>query len=559
MTGVSLEERLQSPGYTPAARDVEALLRLLATADDELAKRIDRALGRTGDRAASLAMERFSESVPPARARLCALVGRVFIARPEERLGAWLVERLGDSDPKTRRRAASALGKTRDPRYEAPLLEALERSDAEPERRALVAALGAAGRERALSVLSGIASEGELARVVREARAKIERTALRAEVGGIRLDAIPTREMDLLLHVRAGLEEVLLEEIGDRAHARQAGRGRVLLRLTGPLADVFRARTFLHVGFPLDPEPLAEGGAASAVVRALTSDKAQAVFASFTRGPVRYRIEWALGGRRRAATFDIAARVRALRPDLVNDPTAALWEAVVSEGPDSVVRVELWPRALSDERFSYRRATLPASSHPTVAAALARMGGVDAADVVWDPFVGAGTELVERALLGPYRALYGSDVDPRALDVARQNLRAANVARFHLAVGDARTTGPPERPSLIITNPPFGKRMLRPDAIRPLLGAVLENAAARLGPGGRIVWVSPLPDATRVLARDAGLSVDASFHVDVGGVSAAIQRFVLRRPHRFADDGRAGPEGEGRAKRGARGGPRRKL
>ena len=31
-------------------------------------------------------------------------------------------------------------------------------------------------------------------------------------------------------------------------------------------------------------------------------------------------------------------------------------------------------------------------------------------DLVWDPFVGSGTELCERALLGPYRALVGSDL-----------------------------------------------------------------------------------------------------------------------------------------------------
>ena len=78
------------------------------------------------------------------------------------------------------------------------------------------------------------------------------------------------------------------------------------------------------------------------------------------------------------------------RPELVNDPTASLWEAVVVEKPR--VAVEVWPRGLGDPRFAYRRAYVPASSHPTLAAALARVGGVRADDVVWDPFVGAGTE-----------------------------------------------------------------------------------------------------------------------------------------------------------------------
>ena len=40
--------------------------------------------------------------------------------------------------------------------------------------------------------------------------------------------------------------------------------------------------------------------------------------------------------------------------------------------------------------------------------------GARADDVVWDPFVGSGTELVERALAGPYARLLGSDTDPRS-------------------------------------------------------------------------------------------------------------------------------------------------
>jgi tRNA G10 N-methylase Trm11 len=214
----------------------------------------------------------------------------------------------------------------------------------------------------------------------------------------------------------------------------------------------------------------------------------------------------------------------------VNDPTAALWEVVVSTGEGesgNVVRLELWPRGLVDERFSYRRVTLPASSHPTTAAALARVAGVVASDVVWDPFVGAGTELIERALLGPYAALHGSDIDGQALDAALENLRAAAVTRFQLSEGDARTWGPPKRPSLVVTNPPLGRRNLRRDAIRPLLGAVLRNVASRLADGGRLVWVSPVPRATLDMAREAGFSLARRVAVDLGGVPAEIQELRL--------------------------------
>jgi 23S rRNA G2445 N2-methylase RlmL len=531
VTDSALTAKLESPGFTPGARDVEPLFSLLAVADDDVAKRVERALSRLGDRAARRAAETFTDAAPPLRARLCSLVGRIFVTDEIREFGEWLVHRLDDPDPKTRRRAAAALGKTRDPRYEAPLLARFGRAVEEPERRALAASLGSVGRTAALEALSALEpADAELRRIVGEARVKIERTALRVERGTILMDVAPRAPTDLLLHVRAGLEDLLMEELGNGWQARRAGRGRVALTVARPLRDVFRARTFMHLGFPLRAETVSGGDVAASVVRALTSDAAFAIVTTFTRGPIRYRLDWGRG-RRRAATFDVAARVRRARPELVNDPTEALWEAVVNVGDGesgNVVRVELWPRGIVDERFSYRRMTLPASSHPTTAAALARVAGVVASDVVWDPFVGAGTELVERALLGPYAALYGSDSDPRALDAALENLRAASVTRFQLAEGDARSWGPSARPSLVITNPPFGRRVLPRDTIRPLFGAVLENISTRLLDGGRLVWVSPIPRATLEMAREAGFSPSRSLAVDLGGVPAEIQEFRMR-------------------------------
>lgn len=527
-----LESKLESPGFTPRARDVDPLLSFLATASDEDAKRVERALARAGERAARGAMERFSDSLPPFRARLCNVVGRVFAAGAERELGDWLVQRLEDADSKTRRFAASALAKTRDSRFEAPLLAALDVAQGEPDRRALAAALGAVGRQASVAALSALKpSNSELERVVREAKAKIERTLLRVEPSSVLLDALPSRPVQLLLHVRPGLEELLIDEIGERFHPRLAGRGRVSIRLDVTLREVFRARTFLHVGFPLEGVRVRGGDRVDGVVQALTSDAAFEILSTFTRGPIRYRLDWADAGRQRAATFAAAGRVAARRPRLVNDPTAAVWEAVVSETGDaaeSVVRVELWPRAIDDPRFSYRKRTLPASSHPTVAAALARIAGVVPIDVVWDPFVGAGTELIERARIGPYGALYGTDIDPRAIDAAGENLRAAGVSRVHLEVGDSRQSGPRQSPTLVLSNPPFGKRVRTPDLI-PLLGAVLGNVARRMAQGGRLVWVSPAPGATAAEARRLGFSVDARIPVDLGGVHGEIQKLVLRR------------------------------
>jgi tRNA G10 N-methylase Trm11 len=182
----------------------------------------------------------------------------------------------------------------------------------------------------------------------------------------------------------------------------------------------------------------------------------------------------------------------------------------------------LVPRAFDDPRFGYRRADVPAASHPTLAAALARAARVRPDDVVWDPFVGSGLELVERALLGPYARLIGTDLDSRALNAARANLAAASVARYELVQADALSHAP-AGVTLILTNPPMGRRVARDGSLRELLGAFVGRAARLLAPGGRLVWLSPLPELTTRRARALGLSVEAVSSVDMGGFRAELQ------------------------------------
>jgi tRNA G10 N-methylase Trm11 len=188
--------------------------------------------------------------------------------------------------------------------------------------------------------------------------------------------------------------------------------------------------------------------------------------------------------------------------------------------------VELWPRGFEDPRFSYRKKTLPASSHPTLAAALALVGEARPDDVVWDPFAGSGIELCERALLGPYARLIGTDTDEGALALARENLIAARVKQFELAVADARTYTPPAPPTLIVTNPPFGRRVLHLSDLPDLFSGFLRNASRVLAPSGRIVWMSPDGERTAELASREGLTVRSRRDVDVGGIRAEMQELV---------------------------------
>ena len=143
-------------------------------------------------------------------------------------------------------------------------------------------------------------------------------------------------------------------------------------------------------------------------------------------------------------------------------------------------------------------------------------------DVVWDPFVGSASELIERAKAGPYRALVGSDLDGDALSAARVNAEAAGVTDLSLSSHDATQHAPPGV-TRIITNPPMGRRVARDGSLAELLDRFTDHAARVLLPGGRLTWLSPLPGRTAARAEANALSVVLRQSVDMGGFHAELQ------------------------------------
>jgi 23S rRNA G2445 N2-methylase RlmL len=404
------------------------------------------------------------------------------------------------------------------------------RDDPRPEmRRTIAASLGKVGGPASAPILAEAsrAEDPELARIAGRARMMVDRTASRVDRGRIDDAKAPERPVDVECYARRGLEELLAQELRGApglAEVRVLAPGRVRARLTGAPRSLFASRTMLSYAFPLATESIAEGETPEeGVARALVSDEARVVFASFTSGAPRYRIAWAGGGHRRAATWNLVRAVAERRPDLTNDPTASLWEVVIAEA-GGFVDVALAPRGIDDPRFAWRQADVPAASHPTIAAALARVAGTRDDDVVWDPFVGSGSELVERARLGAFASLRGSDVEPRALAAARANLDAAGVTAT-LDEGDALSLRP-DRVTLVITNPPMGRRASRESGLADMLDRFVAHVGAVLVPGGRFVWITPWAARARAAGARAGLALDVAYTVDMGGFDAEMQRWV---------------------------------
>jgi 23S rRNA G2445 N2-methylase RlmL len=358
-----------------------------------------------------------------------------------------------------------------------------------------------------------------------------ERATLRA-ARDVQRDAQPTRGIDaevpvsaeVWLTCRKGLEVLLADELrawGGRVKAP----GVVSASLDGTprasLAALFAARLWLDFAFPL-PQA-ASGDGADAIVTAMQSDTARTLLSTLSRGSATYRIAWEDGRHRRAETYALVQRLREVVPELLNDPRGSTWEIRVRTG--RTPEVLLAPQAMQDTRFAYRRGDVPAASHPTLAAALAMVAQPSSNDVIWDPFVGSGTELRECATRGAYARLCGSDHDESALRTAAANLEGLD--RVTLRAADC-LDAPPRGVTLIISNPPMGRRVERHEGLLPMLEAFLQHAYHHLPGGGRLVWLAPSPGRLRPAGVRVGFALTYARAVDMGGFEVELQAW--RKP-----------------------------
>ncbi len=519
-----LERCLNDPGFTPPRAALGELLSALASLDEAAAQKVERALSRVGAALVGPVKRELTQANEVGRLRQYQLLGRIANTGVDPlELYPLLCDGLADPSTRCRRAAVVALGKVGDTRAEAPLLALFD--GASPElSRSLVEALGKVGGAASLVALEALRSgDAELMRRAARARALLLRRQRRDEAAELAFDQPLPAATRVRLTCRRGLEGVLADELAHLG-ALETQPGYVELRFAGTLSQLLVARTALGVAlaFPLsasEPDPRQR------IADALTRPETLRALGAWTRGVIRFRFDFEAAGHQRALAWGVAEALTHEAAAIVNDPRAARWTASVPVSASG----DLWlgPKLDPDPRFGYRKRDVPAASHPTIAAALARLSQPRADDVVWDPFMGSGLELIERAKLGPYARLIGSDLDPRALSAARENLASAEVADTETLLGDALTLRPAGVTS-ILSNPPMGRRVARDGSLRKLLEGFVQHAANVLSPGGRLVWLSPLDQRTERAARDHGFDVQAGPEVDLGGFSARVQTLLRR-------------------------------
>lgn len=515
--------RLDDPGYTPARKEIAALLERLAVCSDDDVARIERLVLAHPDEAFRRAAELLPEARAPWRGRLADVLARVAAEHPHDERWRHIVKLLDDTDLKVRRNAVIALGRATTLRAEAEAaaIAYWAREPRVDHRRSVAATLGKIGGEPARALLATVVTDDTLLR--REVDRALLRLA-RAVPSDDRLDpdATPAAPLALRYTCRAGLEEVLRDELPIAWSPRLGAPGTVLARAAASLTALHAPRCFAELAFELrSRRRQPDDDLAAHVAAMMTSPEATAILQAYTRGALRWRVVWTRGGHRRALVEAVERAVATRLPGSVNDPQRALWTLEVDDDPRGVraVLVPWW----KDTRFAYRVAEMPAASNPVVAATLARVAGVAPDNVVVDPFCGTSLELIERARLGAYRALHGRDLSAEAIAKARQNITAAGITDARVAQGDAFDRLP-EGTTLVLTNPPLGYRVGFGAPTDRILVRFVEHAARSLVSGGRLVWLSSAPEATAEAGRRAGLRVSLRRAVDLAGMAVELQR-----------------------------------
>jgi len=525
-----LAAELAKPSFTPAQRDAPALVELVVGGEDPAAERAAVALAALGDagRAAIEARLAGNAKIPDealdagelsagATARLVGALG-LGARRGDAIARSAVLARSRDPEVRVRRAAILALGKLGGDDARDALLARWDAHDVTPdERRALAEALGKVGGDAALTRLRALdpGDDAELARRRDRALLMADRTAKRGDESSIATDVPPPSALAVRLRCKSGLAPLLREELGTLGIAAVANRDdSVDLTLDRPWSTLYRSRLWMSGAIRM---PLASDEP-PAIVDAITAPRVRELLRAWTRGPIRWRLSF-IKGHKRAVVWNVAKDVTARAPELVNDPTQTTWDIHVDEGA-----LELSPRRADDPRFAWRVTEVAAASHPTVAAALAFVAGARDTDRVWDPFVGSGSELVERAQRGRFGSLLGTDLDDAALIAAHENLESAKVTAV-LTNADARSFAPGPV-DLIITNPPLGSRV-KVDAAKLLVDA-LPNFARQLAPDGRLVWITPATKRTTPVAEKLGLHLAQTYAVDLGGVRGQLERWDRR-------------------------------
>jgi 23S rRNA G2445 N2-methylase RlmL len=203
---------------------------------------------------------------------------------------------------------------------------------------------------------------------------------------------------------------------------------------------------------------------------------------------------------REALARGLAGKLPASWRHVEEDAAVEAWLTI--HGATAVCGLRLSDRTMRHR--TYKVEHLPASLRPTLAAAMVRLAEARPGQTVLDPMCGAGTILSEQLTTrrggGVNPLILGGDLERNAVRTAAANLRRLGTAQ--LARWDAgRLPLPDACVDRIVSNPPFGKQLSRPEQVASLYRRMISEYNRVLRPGGRaVLLVADFPALTAAAA-----------------------------------------------------------
>ena len=335
-------------------------------------------------------------------------------------------------------------------------------------------------------------------------------------------------EFELIAKTFMGLEEVLAQEL-TQLGANNVKIGRRMVSFTGDKEMMYRANFQLHTAIRI-LKPIKHFRASSAddvyeavknidwskyIERGKTFSVDSVVYSEEFRNSrfVTYKVK--------DATVDQFRETTGTRPNIsISNPDIRLHIHI----SDDQATLSLDSSGESLHRRGYRQETTEAPLNEVLAAGMILKTGWKGEKDFIDPMCGSGTLLIEAALIarnispGVFRKefafekwndfdaelfdniynddsrerefehhIYGYDIDMRAVNTALLNVRAAGFLKdITVKEGDFKNFKTPEKPAIMITNPPYGERISTPNLLGTykMIGERLKHAFT-----GNEAWV----------------------------------------------------------------------
>jgi 23S rRNA G2445 N2-methylase RlmL len=293
-----------------------------------------------------------------------------------------------------------------------------------------------------------------------------------------------------------GLEHLAAEELTELGYRMVSIRKRQILLTAADPNVLDRPRTvddlLVQVLQAADPGPTKAD--LQQLSRPLRPVDLEPIQADFDCGEPVFTVSASMSGRRTYNRHDLEDVIGAFLSERLGAPFASRRGGVRPPEGAAEWRVVLSPEGLllgyrgrrpPLRRRAWKTASIRGTLHPPVAAAMARLAGIESGMTVLDPCCGAGTILIEARELAPAATYAGSDLDRNALASAARNARHLNGIAFAEADA-ARLRLPSGSIDRIVTNPAWGRQVAAPQQFPALL------AWRRvIAPDGRLVCLVP--------------------------------------------------------------------